>query len=49
MNVEERISDRLYEGKATGQRMGRESVQFDLVVITGLGKVFRKQDSGSRI
>lgn len=49
MNVEERILGWLYEEKATEQRIGRESVQFDLVVITGLGKVFWKQDSGSRI
>lgn len=45
----QRIQNWVYEGKATEQRVGRESVQFDLVVITGLGEVFWKQNSRSRI
>lgn len=45
----QRIQNWVYEGKATEQRVGRESVQFDLVVITGLGEVIleteqQKQD-----
>lgn len=31
------------------ERVGIQSVQFDLVVVTGLGEVFWKQDTESRI